>query len=78
MSRSASRRTTAPEELKRRAAAWNERHPVGTKVTVRDDGGIWQTTTRSEAWVLGDHTAIIMVEGGCIALACVSPIAGKP
>lgn len=40
------------------------RHNVGTPVLVTlDDGKLWQTKTRSEAWVLGDHTAVVMLEG---------------
>jgi hypothetical protein len=45
------------------AAQWNERHPIGTPVTVtRDNGDKFETTTRSEAWVLNAH-AMVMVNG---------------
>lgn len=42
---------------------WNAKHPVGTEVRVmRDFGGPVFTKTRSEAWMLGGHTAVIMLE----------------
>lgn len=46
---------------------WNSRHPVGTAVTryklvdpLREPE---QTRTRSEAWLMGGHTAVVKVEG---------------
>ncbi|WP_205522813.1 hypothetical protein [Myxococcus eversor] len=43
-------------------AAW--KHPIGTQVVVtRDNGEEVRTKTRSEPWVLGGHSAVIMVEG---------------
>lgn len=50
---------------------WNEAHAVGTIVVVRkDDGSKVTTRTRSEAWVLGGHSAVVQLEGiaGCYAL----------
>lgn len=42
--------------------AWT--HPVGTKVLVRlDCGTLHEGTTRSMPWVLGGHTAVILVTG---------------
>lgn len=49
--------------------AWT--HPEGTSVTVRkDDGSIIDTKTRSGAWMLGGHSAVIMLDGisGCYSL----------
>jgi hypothetical protein len=49
--------------------AWT--HGEGTPVTVRKDGGAEvETTTRSGAWMLGGHTAVIMLDGisGCYSL----------
>ncbi len=44
--------------------AWNAKNPVGTPVRVmRDMGDTLVTKTRSEAWMLGGHTAVIQVEG---------------
>jgi len=61
-------------------AAWNEKHPVGTEVTVElDSGEIRATTTRSAAQMLGaepsknnpGHTAVIFLDGisGCYLLS---------
>jgi hypothetical protein len=46
-------------------------YPVGTPVLARrDDGSTIDTRTTSEAWLLGGHTAVIMLDGisGCYAL----------
>lgn len=43
---------------------WNAKHPPGTQVNVRmDNGSTRETKTRSEAWLLGGHTAVILMEG---------------
>jgi hypothetical protein len=43
---------------------WNEQHDIGTPVSVRmDDGKALETVTHSVAWMLGGHTAVIMLEG---------------
>lgn len=48
----------------RAALTWNVENPVGTEVIVtRDNGDELRTKTRSEAWVLSEHTAVVMVEG---------------
>ena len=55
------RQSKAAQELCDR---WNKLHPVGSAVTVTKDlGDKLDTVTRSEAWVLGGHTAVILVEG---------------
>lgn len=49
--------------------------PLGTAVVVtKDDGSKVSTRTRSGPWMLGGHTAVIMVEGlaGCYSLERVS------
>jgi len=54
---------------------WNQANPVGTDVDVTDDlGQVTGTRTRSEAWVLGGHTAVVQIEGkaGCMALSRVT------
>ncbi|MFD5137483.1 hypothetical protein ACFWMX_14775 [Streptomyces sp. NPDC058378] len=58
--------------------AWNEQHPVGTPVRVwtgAREGDGTQTRTRFRASVLGDHTAVVWVdgEGSCISLSHVDP-----
>jgi hypothetical protein len=55
---------------------WNDAHAVGAKVEVTlDDGSLKETTTTSEAWLMGGHTAVIMLEGisGAYSLARVRP-----
>ena len=43
---------------------FNARCPVGTEVhLINDLGQVEHTRTRSEAWVLGGHSPVIMVEG---------------
>lgn len=63
--------------------AWNECHPIGTPVTryrlikpLREGN---PTTTRSQAWVMGGHSAMVLVDdvAGGVALESVVPIDGK-
>jgi hypothetical protein len=69
-----------PAVLEKEAAAWNAKHPVGTPVTrykiidPLEDGK--DTKTRSEAWVMGGHSVMVMVEGvsGGVCLESVVPI----
>ncbi len=54
---------------------WNKLHQIGAAVTVKkDDGSKLNTVTRSVAWMLSGHTAVILVEGisGCYSLTRVS------
>lgn len=63
---------------------WNARYPIGTPVTAypgarpEDDptGERLTTRTRSEAQILGGHTAVVWVDGhgACIALTHVDPV----
>lgn len=68
------------EELEYDAEEWNEKYPVGTKVMryklinpLREGN---ETKTRSEAWVMGGHSVMVMVEGisGGVLLESVVPI----
>jgi len=53
-----------PNQLRTRVDAWNEANRIGTPVEYRrDNGSIMRTATRTRAEVLGDHTAIIWLEG---------------
>lgn len=59
------------------AAMWNEKYPVGIAVLYwrgAKQGPGKQSSTKSQAEVLGGHTAVIWVEGepGCIALSHVN------
>jgi hypothetical protein len=64
-------------ELLTRCDAWNKAHPVGTEVEFhpiigKPDHRV--TRTRTEAYVMSAHTAVVFVEGvaGCVALdACI-------
>lgn len=51
--------------LKRQVIEWNQTHPLpGTPVIVRlDDGTEKHTRTQSEAQILGDHSAVIWLDG---------------
>lgn len=47
----------SPEEF-------NAANPIGTAVVYTDDfGEEIHTKTRSEAWVIGEHTAVVLLEG---------------
>lgn len=66
-------------KLERVVADWNRRHGVGALVKyhrIIGEGEGVATKTRSEAWVLSGHTAVVMVEGvsGCVALEAVLPL----
>lgn len=53
-----------PSELLAMVDHWNKTVPVGTPVEVtKDRGEIIETKTASEAWMLGGHTPVILVEG---------------
>lgn len=72
-------RARSAAELERQIASFNQRYPVGTPVAVRrDDGKSIVTATRSEAWIMSGHSAVIMVDGisGGYLLDRVSPVAG--
>lgn len=49
---------------KQKVIDWNQQHPPGTSVELtNDEGQIEETKTRSEAWLLGSGTPVVMVEG---------------
>ena len=46
------------------ATEWNAIHRPGIGVLVKlDDGKLWHTKTRSEAWELGGGQPVVMLEG---------------
>lgn len=56
---------------------WNEANPVGTPVIywevaydIGKPGLGKEATTRSEAWLLGGHTAVVLITGvsGCVCI----------
>lgn len=58
---------------------WNEKYPVGTPVTryrlVNPLSEPFETETRSEAWLMGGHSAMVMVKGvaGGVMVESVKP-----
>lgn len=73
------RRRTSLAVLESNCLNWNAQHPVGTEVEfhpVIGDPKFRATRTRSEAYVLSGHTAVLFVEGesGCVALAAIKPV----
>lgn len=62
---------------KRTAEEWNARCRPGQPVVVkRDDGSLWYTKTRSEAWDIGGGYPVVLLEGksGGYALSRVTAI----
>ena len=61
-------------------ANWNAKHPIGTPVThykfIHPQREGTETKTRSEAWIMGGHSAMVMVEGvaGGVDLESVKPL----
>lgn len=59
---------------------WNANYPVGTPVTryklIKPLREPQETRTRSAAWLMGGHTAMVMVEGvaGGVMVESVKPI----
>jgi len=69
-----------PKAQQKIVDAWNAKHPIGTPVTrykligpLREPQ---ETKTRSEAWVMGGHSAMVMVEGvaGGVLVESVVPL----
>ncbi|MGW4406554.1 hypothetical protein ACWEJ6_21170 [Nonomuraea sp. NPDC004702] len=63
-------------------ADWNTRRPVGTPVRywpIKGEDDSLTTRTRSQAWMLGGHTPVVMVEGvaGGVALGHVAPVSAS-
>jgi hypothetical protein len=67
------------KKLEEKADAWNVKYPVGTVVTryklIKPLREGTETKTRSEAWVMGGHSVMVMVEGvsGGVVLESVIP-----
>ena len=67
-------------EAEAKVKGWNETHPIGTRVmrykliNPLSDGE--ETKTRSKAWVMGGHSAMVMVErvAGGVILESVVPL----
>lgn len=64
-------------DAKLNADTWNHQVKIGALVNYRDDHGESHSTrTRTEASVLGGHTAVVWIEGrsGCVKLDRVTPV----
>ena len=67
-------------ELFEKARQWNSLHPIGTEVirykriNPLSEGN--KTKTRSEAWVMGGHSIVVLVEGvsGAVQLESIQVI----
>lgn len=62
------RRGPTLKTLERICFEWNEKAPEGTPVKYRITNCDWDkewfyTKTRSEAWVLGKHSVVVLLEG---------------
>ena len=77
-------RIKTPKQLEAQCADWNRQYPVGTTVEyfarmnpLEESRGLY--TTRSEATVLGGHTAVIWLDNksGCVALDACVPVEAK-
>lgn len=64
-------------ELQRQCDRFNAHYPVGSDVirfpTIHRNTDGTPTKTRSEAWVMGGHSAVVLVEGfsGSQSLDCI-------
>lgn len=49
--------------------AFNKKHRIGARVSYQNHGGEWrETRTRSAAFMLGNHTPAVMVDGSASAV----------
>lgn len=67
------------KQVQREVDDFNKRHPIGTPVQywpVIGGKDSMRSTTRSEAQVLGGHTAVVWINGkaGCVALSHVEAV----
>lgn len=71
-----------PIDQQRAADAWNAEYPVGTPVIryklIKPLREPELTKTREKAWLMGGHTAMVMVDGvaGGVVLESVAPVVG--
>lgn len=64
-------------KMEKQVDDFNQLYPIGSDVNVKKDGGeIIQTKTTSEAYVMGEHTPVIFLEGirGAYMLDRVTPL----
>lgn len=72
------REARALAKLQTQCDVWNKANPVGCDVMLKKDfvDEPVKTKTRSEAYVLSGHSAVIFLEGvsGCYHLSYVKPV----
>ena len=72
------------QQQERIVSIWNRKHPVGTTVEYdarRRNGELAQEfKTRSPAWLLGDKTAVVLLEGrtGAVSIEHCTPVVAAP
>ena len=56
--------TVQEQQLENQCTTFNDAYPIGSTVKVTDDEGYKvERKVQSEAWVLGAHTPVVMLEG---------------
>lgn len=68
-------------QLEKQCAIWNAAYPIGTTVSfefIRGEGETYRGKSKTEAQVMGGHTAVIWLEGksGCLNLDHCTAVAG--
>ncbi len=54
----------SPMVLEAQIKKFNEKYPPGTLgFLTRDNGSVEPAQTRSDAWIVGGHTAVVLLEG---------------
>lgn len=75
------RHKRSERRLQEKVDAWNASNQVGTPIRYKNDiGKILESKTASVAWVLGGHSAVIMLEGvsGCYDFERILPTPQRP
>ncbi len=59
------RQPTQPSalQLNQQVTSWNARYPVGSSVSYRSRSKLIGTKTTSEAWLMGGHSVVVLLEG---------------
>lgn len=68
----------SPEQQQQLCDEWNDENPVGTSVKVTlDNGTVHRTKTKSDAQLMGGHTAVVWLEdiAGAYTLSRVTAVA---
>lgn len=65
-----------PQAARAYVEAWNAKHPPGTEIDLRREGGQVRARTMTFAQVISGGKAVIWIEGmrGSVPLECCEPI----